>query len=73
MTQQDRLNKYWVDLVNSTEFVNTERNWAKYIRAKFDALREVGFSENQSIELIKAVLKVVNNQVLIKGEISNDE
>lgn len=59
MNPQEKVNKFWRDLVNSPDLVNNERNWSQFIRIKFDALQEVGFTQDQALKIVTESLNVI--------------
>lgn len=53
--RQVKLEKYWDDkMKNMAISIKVERQWAQCVRMKYDALREVGFTEEQAMRVVVA-------------------
>ena len=61
--KQRAVSKWWVEYVQSPEVLTTERNWAKWVRIKFEALVEAGFNEDQALEIVKGTFNITNNSI----------
>jgi hypothetical protein len=52
---QEQLSDYWASKMKDMEAsIKVERQWAQFVRIKYDALREVGFTEDQAMKVVVA-------------------
>ena len=61
--KQKAVSRWWVEYAQSQEILTTERNWAKWVRIKYESLLEAGFNEDQALQILKATFNLTNNSI----------
>lgn len=71
--RQKQMSEFWCHMVTDPQTIKLERNWAQWVRIKFDALVEAGFSQDQALTITVSQLRTItNNNNVILGEIPDD-